>query len=74
MLPRSMGEALIGDITQGKKAKVKGVVRRARVNVYIHTLKFMLNSTQFNLPVAIATTDKAPPILGRVKGLECIQC
>ncbi len=70
MLPRSIGEELVGDITQGKKVQIRGVVPKARLNVYIHNLKFRLNSTQFVLPVAIATTDKVPPILGRVRGLD----
>lgn len=70
MLPRSLGEALVLDITRAKKAQIKGVVPEARVNVYIHTLKFKLNSKQFNLPVAIADSDNVPPILGRVKGLD----
>ena len=70
MLPRIMGEALIGDITQGKKAQVKGIVPRARMNVYVHTLKFRLNSKRFNLPVAITDSDEVPIVLGRVKGLD----
>ena len=70
MLPRSIGEALVADITQARKAQIKGVVPRARVNVYIHTLKFRLNSKHFNLPVAIADSDSVPPILGRIKGLD----
>lgn len=70
MLPRIMGEALIGDITKGKKAQVKGIVPRARMNVYMHTLKFRLNSKRFNLPVAITDSDEVPMVLGRVKGLD----
>lgn len=70
MLPRIIGEALIGDIRQGKKAQVKGIVPRARMNVYIHTLKFRLNSKRFNLPVAITDSDEVPVVLGRVKGLD----
>ena len=70
MLPRIMGEALIGDIMQGKKAQVKGIVPRARMNVYVHTLKFRLNSKRFNLPVAITDSDEVPIVLGRVKGLD----
>jgi len=70
MLPRSLGEALVLDITRAKKVQIKGVVPEARVNVYIHTLKFKLNSKQFNLPVAIADSDNVPPIFGRVKGLN----
>jgi len=70
MLPRSLGEALVLNITRAKKVQIKGVVPEARVNVYIHTLKFKLNSKQFNLPVAIADSDNVPPIFGRVKGLD----
>lgn len=70
MLPKSIGEALVLDITEGKKVQIKGVVPAARVNVYIHTLRFKLNAKQFNLPVAIADSDHVPPIFGRVKGLD----
>ncbi len=70
MLPKIMGEALVGDITRGKKAQIKGIVPRAGMNVYIHTLKFRLNSKQFNLPVAITDSDEVPPVLGRFKGLD----
>jgi len=70
MLPRSIGEALVSDIKEAVKAQIKGVVPQARVNVYIHALKFKLNSKQFSLPVAIADSDNVPPILGRVKGLD----
>ena len=70
MLPKSIGEALVGEITDGRRAQIKGVVPGARVNVYIHLLKFRLNSKQLNLPVAITDSDGVPPILGRVKGLD----
>ncbi len=70
MLPRIIGEALIADITRGKKAQVKGIVPRVRMNVYIHNLRFRLNSKLFNLPVAITDSDEVPVVLGRVKGLD----
>ncbi|MGH9876717.1 MAG: hypothetical protein ACRD5H_03700 [Nitrososphaerales archaeon] len=70
MLPKSIGEALVQDIERGKRTQIKGVVPGAKLNVYIHNLRFRLNSKQFYLPVAIADSDAVPPILGRAKGLD----
>lgn len=70
ILPRDIGEALLEDITKGKIAEVKGVISYAKLTVFINTLKFRINSKEFELPVAIADSDDVLPILGRVKGLD----
>lgn len=70
ILPRDIGEALLKDMTKGKIAEVKGVIPYAKLTVFINTLKFRINSKEFELPVAIADSDDVLPILGRVKGLD----
>jgi hypothetical protein len=70
ILPRDTGELLIKDITRGELQEIKGIVPFARLVVYIHNLKFRINSIEFDLPVAIADSNDTPPILGRIKGLD----
>ena len=70
ILPKDLGEALVGDLTKGELTEIKGIVPYAKLIVYIHNLKFKINSTEFELPVAIADSNDLPPILGRVKGLD----
>lgn len=70
ILPRNIGESIVDDITKGKLVEIKGVVPYAKVTVYVHNLKFRINSKEFELPVAIADSDDVLPILGRVKGLD----
>jgi hypothetical protein len=70
VLPSSMGEALVFDVKSPRKPHIKGIAPQARVRVYIHKLRFRLNSKEWSLPVAIADTDNVPPILGRVNGLD----
>ena len=70
ILPRNLGESLVKDITKGKIQEVKGIVPFSKLTVYIHNLKFRINSKEFELPVAIADSDDVLPILGRVRGID----
>ena len=70
LLPRDIGEALLDDITKGKLTEIKGVIPYAKLTVYIHTLRFRIDSKEFDLPVAIADSNDVLPILGRFKGLD----
>lgn len=70
ILPKNTGELILTDFTKGNIQEVKGVVPYAKVAVYIHNLKFRINSKEFELPVAIADSDDVLPILGRVKGID----
>ena len=70
IIPRNTGELILTDITKGKMYEVKGVVPFARLVVYIHNLKFRINSKEFELPVAVADSNDVMPILGRTKGLD----
>jgi hypothetical protein len=70
VIPRNTGELILTDITKGRIHEVKGVVPFAKLAVYIHNLKFKINSKTFELPVAVADSNDVIPILGRVKGLD----
>lgn len=70
ILPKEIGEALLEDITEGRVEQIRGIVPHAKLIVYIHQLKFRVDSREFELPVAIADSSETPPILGRVKGLD----
>ncbi len=70
ILPRDTGELMVQDFLLGKVQEIKGIVPYAQLIVYIHELRFRINSKEFILPVAIADSSEIPPILGRIKGLD----
>ena len=70
IIPRNTGELILTDITKGKMYEVKGVVLFAKLVVYIHKIKFRINSKELELPVAAADSNDVIPILGRAKGLD----
>ena len=61
---------MVGDITTGKYAEIKGVVPGVKLIVYVHYLRIRIAEKEFESPVAIADSDDVPMILGRVKGLD----
>jgi len=70
ILPRDTGELIVRDIFSGEAREIKGIVPYATSIIYIHKLKFRINSKEFELPVAIAESGEVLPIFGRVGGLD----
>lgn len=70
VLPKDIGERIIGDITKGKKFEIRGVVPDAKLVVFLHNLIFKIENKEFQLPIPIADSNDVPQILGRVKGLD----
>ena len=73
ILPRDIGELLVGDITTGKTIELRGIVPYAKLIVFIHNISFRLNGKEFIAPTAISESNDVLPILGRVKGLDIFQ-
>jgi len=73
LLPRDIGELVVGDITQGKTLELRGVVPYAKLIVFIHDVCFRVDDKEFIAPTAIAESNDVLPILGRVKSLDLFE-
>ncbi|MFA4819475.1 MAG: hypothetical protein WC613_00785 [Candidatus Aenigmatarchaeota archaeon] len=69
LIPKSVGEVLVGDITLGKKAAIKGITPFELI-IYIHNLKMKVMNKEFETSIAIADSDDVPAVLGRFKALD----
>lgn len=70
IVPRYIGEMIVGDITTGRRVEIKGVVPDSKLIAYIHELEIEVVGKKTKLPVAISDSGETIPILGRVKGLN----
>jgi len=70
VLPRSIGELLVEDITSGKYSEIKGVVPGSVLIAYIHDLRIKVGEREFRAPVAIADSNDVPSIFGRIDSLD----
>jgi hypothetical protein len=70
ILPRAIGESIVGDATTGEYIEIKGVVPNSVLTAFIHTLKIKLLEKTFTTKVAIADSNDVPPILGRYLALD----
>lgn len=73
ILPRTIGESLVGDIKNGRYLEIRGIAPGAYTEVFIHNLICKIGEVKFNAPFAIADSDDVPPILGRFKGLDLFE-
>ena len=69
LIPKDIGEALVGDIAKGRKASIKGITP-FELTVYIHSLKVRVANKEFETKVAIAVSDGVPAVLGRFEALD----
>src|SRR3989344_8627425 len=72
LIPKSVGEILVDDIVEGKKAAIKGITPFELI-VYIHTLKLRVANKEFETRVAIAESDDVPAVLGRFEALDIFE-
>ena len=70
ILPRYLGELIVGNTAAGKYVEIRGIVPFSKLVCYIHNLRFKIDDKEFELPVAISDSDDTPPILGRKDGLD----
>jgi hypothetical protein len=70
VLPRYVGEIIVGEITVGRYAEIKGVEPSSVLIAFIHKLKLNVCGREFETNVAIADSNNVPPILGRFKVLD----
>jgi len=70
VLPRPLGELLIGDITTGRYAPLSGLNPGAVLPAFIHTVQIRLGDEEFEMPVAVADSSLVPPVLGRRDALD----
>lgn len=73
ILPRTIGESLVGDIKKGRYLEIRGITPAAYTEVFIHNLVCKIGTVEFKAPFAIADSDDVPPILGRFKGLDLFE-
>ena len=70
VIPRFLGEIIIGDITLGEYVEIKGVVPTSVLIAFVHKLKIRVAGKEFDTKVAIADSNDVPPILGRFLALD----
>ena len=70
VLPRPLGELLIGDITVGRYSPLSGINPSAVLPAFIHIVQVRLGDAEFEMPVAIADSSLIPPVLGRRDALD----
>ncbi|MDP3723285.1 MAG: hypothetical protein Q8R91_07305 [Candidatus Omnitrophota bacterium] len=70
ILPRAVGELLLGDIRHGQPLTIRGIVPRAVLHSYLHRLQCRFNGRTFWLITAIAESEDVTAIVGRVGGLD----
>ena len=70
ILPRAIGELLLGDIRRGQALTIRGIVPGALLKAYLHRLSCKFNGRPFRLLVAIAESEDVTAVLGRVGGLD----
>ena len=70
LLPRYLGEMIVGDITTGKYAEIKGVAPNAVLAGFIHDAKIEVFRKEINTKVIIGDSDDVRPVLGRLIGLD----
>jgi hypothetical protein len=73
ILPKSLGEAIVGNIATGRYIEIRGITPLAFLGVFIHTLRCQIGNYKFKAIVAVADSDDVPPLLGRVKGLDLFE-
>jgi len=70
LLPKSLGILLVGNIRQGKRFRITGLVSTSIRYFYLHAIKVKLGTREFDSVFAIAARDDIPPTLGRIGGLD----
>ncbi|MBI2508270.1 hypothetical protein HYV89_04945 [Candidatus Woesearchaeota archaeon] len=70
LLPRFIGDLLVGKVTTGTYKEIRGIVPNTFLNGYIHKLKIKIANYEFIAPVFIADSDNVTPILGRNESLD----
>ena len=69
LIPKSVGEILVSEIKNKKRAAIKGITPFELI-VYIHMLKMRVANKEFQTKVAIAESDDVPAVLGRFGALD----
>jgi hypothetical protein len=70
ILPKSLGILLVGQIRQGKKYRMTGLMANSVRYFYLHQIKTKLGNKKLDAVFAVALRDDIPPTLGRIKGLD----
>ena len=70
LLPRSLGMLLVGNIRDGKRYKMTGLIAGSPRYFYLHSIKVRLGLKKFDAIFAIAAGDDVPPTLGRISALD----
>jgi len=70
LLPKNLGILLVGNIRQGKKYRMIGLISDSVRYFYMHKLKARIGKKRFTGVFAIAAADDIPPTLGRFSALD----
>ena len=70
LLPKNLGILLVGNIRQGKRYRMTGLIADSVRYFYIHRIKAKIGPKRFTAIFAIAAGDDVPPTLGRIGALD----
>ena len=70
LLPKNLGILLVGNIRQGKKYRMVGLISDSVRYFYMHKIRVKIGPKRFTGVFAIAAGDDVPPTLGRISALD----
>jgi hypothetical protein len=70
ILPKSLGILLVGQVRQGKRYRMTGLMASSVRYFYLHQIRTKLGKKKLDTVFAVALRDDIPPTLGRIKGLD----
>lgn len=70
LLPKSLGILIVGNIRQGKRYRMSGLISEKVRYFYLHPIKVKLGKRKFESIFAIGARDDIPPTLGRSTALD----
>jgi hypothetical protein len=70
VLPKGLGQLMVGKIKRGEKFKISGLVPWSTADMYMHILSIRIGGKRYRTTFAISASDEIPPTLGRIGGLD----
>lgn len=71
VVPLPFGEILFSDVEVGQPIQLGGVLASGLIaNAFVHTVQAKIGNHHFEMPIAVSTSTKIPPILGRQGALD----
>lgn len=71
VVPLPFGEILFDEVELGQPIQLGGVLASNLIaNAFVHQVRAKIGDHEFEMPIAVSTSSRIPPILGRQGALE----